>query len=243
MKKIVSLILITATLFLFAGCKKTDKREARMTIGSSVPTSCLFDVRGACIETLETDDYGRELIIAPLHNSKIYDSFAAAVIILQKYDTHVYYYDDVFYFIHKSEAEKYSDFKMSEISNDRIKALKKANDWQKPLNESKMVKKENALKPNGHILNKLLGTNYATLTEKVSKKIGIDEKYINVHSVDNDNKELSLCIAYVDDGQGAYTAYLVITDKSYNVKIELLEDYYDYNEQVRNFKISCGWKY
>ena len=246
MKKIVSLLLIIAVLFSFVGCRKIGEVDALVTIGSYVPTLCLYDYKDLHSKTLETDDYGRELVVIASNNSMIYESMTFAVVIMQKRDKHIYYYDDVFYFIHKSGVKKISDFKASELNMEKVEALKKSNDWQKPLNKSKMTKKENAVALGGHIKDKWLSNNnsyFEKVKEKVAGETGVNVEDVWIHLVDNDNESLMLCLAYIDNGHGDYTVYFVIVGEKHNIKYEELENIYDYNEQIKNFKQSCGWNY
>ena len=255
MKKILaSLILLAIILASLVGCKGLYNyyfkdgdildTDANITMGTYVPTTKLYDYRGVYSRDLETDEYGRKLIVVSLNNSLLYDTVTVAVMIIQKSDRKVHYYDDVFYFIHKSDAITFDNFEKSEISNEKIEALKTANDWQKPLNNSKMISRDNALTLGGYVDKDIL-LHDEKIIKKVSKAIGVEQ--LSLRFIDYDENEwmqkLMLYIAYVKNSENNYTAYLVITDAKYNFKYEKLENIYDYNEQVRNFKISCGWKY
>ena len=80
------------------------------------------------LEIKEQDNYGRTMFY---YHERGYISQHNLIIAQKSDDEFVYYYED-YNFISKSE---------NEFSSEDIEALKSANDWNKPINENKLIKK------------------------------------------------------------------------------------------------------
>ena len=131
-KTILLLILVT---FLLSSCDAgynitsagaSDYDYALSVIQTSVPYIGGMDLRLDSIKLLETDVYGRRLFIYEMGLSSV-----SALLIIQKTAApFVYYYEDFCYTIQNAEAE--------DFSADDKEVIKINNDWNEPLNESRM---------------------------------------------------------------------------------------------------------
>lgn len=132
-KAIIILLLIT---FFLTGC---DAGYSRTSAGASgfdgalsviqvgVPYIGAMDLRLDAIKLLETDNYGRNLFIYEMGLSPI-----SALLIVQKTEEpFVYYYEDHCYMIQESGPDNFS-------AHD-IDVIKSNNDWNKPLDEDRMM--------------------------------------------------------------------------------------------------------
>jgi len=130
--RIVALIAIFVFSISTYGCipHSRDQVATITQICYSIPGAKTGKQYTTRFDFLDTDDYGRKLFAF----SNPEGVGIAGVFITQKYDNkYVYYYDNVSYFC--------TD-RILEYSPEQLDALKQANDWNKPLNEEKIIKRE-----------------------------------------------------------------------------------------------------
>ena len=130
---IVVLLILTS---LISGCFHSYSKDEVVMV-----TQFCYAVPGAKVakigeghalrsEFIDTDDYGRKLFAFSINTSL----GISAVSIMQKYDDkYVYYYDNVSYLM----TEQFS-----QCTPEQLDALKKANDWNRAMDEEKMIKRE-----------------------------------------------------------------------------------------------------
>lgn len=128
--RIVLLIIFALCLTSLCGCRRTPYPIEHVMVVSQ--TSYAYPSGNAVehdsrSEILETDEYGRVLFA-------YYNGFGVySVGIRQKHDEkYVYYYDNVSFLY----TMKYREYTPEQASD-----LKEANDWNKPLDEEKMIKR------------------------------------------------------------------------------------------------------
>lgn len=125
---IVVLIIIFSVIT--SGCRRRYSQDMVVMytqVFLAIPGTRFYDPNVIKGETIETDEYGR-----------IWFSFSTGSMsgecIMQRHDDkYVYYYDNVSYQI----TEEYKNRTTEELD-----AFKEANDWNKPINEAKMIKRE-----------------------------------------------------------------------------------------------------
>ena len=142
LNKIICLFLLVNMLF-FASCDMFYKYRGDEYDLFTVAMNSLLGMTGKSfrrppvLEIKETDNYGRTLFY-------YYESDEVSrhhFIISQKSDSEfVYYYED-YNFISSSNIE---------ISNDDIENLKYANDWNEPIDETRLLKKKIVKKGTEH---------------------------------------------------------------------------------------------
>lgn len=150
MKKLSALVLLLVlTLLILTGCysgysgEHTDLYTIAInsilwTLGHSFGADFYIDSE---IEVLERDQYGR-ILFTYYERSYSGDniSFSSLVICQSSNEHYAFYYEDV-NFIVKEQATDIP-WPVNEFTNEEIEQLKLANDWNKPLNLEKCIKKE-----------------------------------------------------------------------------------------------------
>jgi hypothetical protein len=136
LKMIRNIVLVVIIMYSIStyGCiiPFTKDRVVLVTQTShAIPGARTSDVHASSqYEIIETDDYGRKLFAI----SYSVRPFIIATCVMQKSDDqNVYYYDNVSYLC----TEKYKSY-----SQEQIIKLKEDNDWNKPLDATKMIKRE-----------------------------------------------------------------------------------------------------
>ena len=141
MKHIIILLIFLFTIS-FSSCFLHNSNEYLLICGAyAVPGMFYPDLKGseASCKVIETDDYGRTLFLysAP---SVISDKNETVAVICQKNTKEsVYFYPDYCFDITKNSVDDFSK-------------LKEKNDWNKPLNESKMSFRKKKVSFDGIIL-------------------------------------------------------------------------------------------
>lgn len=130
-------------------------------------------------ELIETDDYGRMRF-------SFWTGSVKGICIMQKHDDKcVYYYDNVCYLI----SEPYK-----EHTSEELDAFKEANDWNEPMNESKMIKRE------------LAESTLVTQVEEVYEK----EELLKIfNSTVPDNEKYWTVVGYFDSSQDKQQLFIV----------------------------------
>lgn len=135
----------------------------------AVPGGRIYDTLDIQGKMIETDEYGR--ICFSLSNGRI-----KCVCIMQKHDDqYVYYYDNVSFLY----TMKYREYTPEQVSD-----LKESNDWNKPLDEEKMIKRAFI---DQYSLQKNIDTvlDYKDLEKPVNASVGYDENIsVGVYLVD-----------------------------------------------------------
>ncbi|MEG0578176.1 MAG: hypothetical protein RR500_10030, partial [Bacilli bacterium] len=193
----------------------------------------------ATIEILETDQYGRTLFTYRGDASR-YDGYADTLYIYaicqQVKDKNVYYYEDYFYILADSADSFYSE---------DINELKKINDWQLPIDESKMA-----------ILHESSASVSSKVKEIFDSKHNPTNSEINIDFIGEDkNGESAYFIsAFRTEEKNANKNeiifdgnYLMILDKEgeydKNNYLIRIDDIYNYQPELHELKIKNGWQF
>lgn len=150
MKKLSALVLLLVlTLLILTGCysgysgEHTDLYTVAInsiswTFGHSFGADFPMDSE---IEIIEQDQYGRTLFT---YYEEFYSggdiTFSSLVVCQSSNEQHAFYYEDVNFIVKEQEVD--IPWPVNEFTNEEIEQLKLANDWNKPLNLEKCVKKE-----------------------------------------------------------------------------------------------------
>lgn len=248
---IVTLIQVTI-LIIITGCTPINYLGRDYDLFgvalSSVPGTGEFR---PYINIIEVDTYGRTLFTVQVGSSLYGESNVGGLVysICQKSDkNYTYYYDTVCYLPGRS---------LEEFTEDDIARLKEQNDWNKPLDENLMSKRElpSKSKQSGYIdFDKI---NYNVINDIASGLIG--DKYdhiIRLVSEDYDGRLLIFIREYEHFQGGTLTeetkivynfykssyALILNPDGSYseNSIIEL-DDFYRHTEKLAELKKAVGW--
>ena len=233
MKKIFAAFILFLLLCTFL-CSCSSGLHVGTAMGAvtyyAVPTMGSVDMRGQHGEKIEQDTYGRTLYVHTKcdTNGEVTE---CVWIIYQKYDDdYVYYYEDICYTLSYDLVEKQEAFKTS-------------NDWNQPLDESKMSRRK------VYINMALVLTHESMLEEKRVESAWRESMNIK------ESQEVSILMDDVNPaGQCAYIVnltnaanetdhYYVIAQPDYEVKSMPFDDLEDLFAKVSAFKKECGWVY
>lgn len=135
-KMIRNIVLVVIIMYSIStyGCIIPFTKDRVMLVtqtSHAIPGARTSDVHASSqYEIIETDDYGRKLFAISFDEHP----FITATCVMQKSDDQsVYYYDNVSYLC----TEKYKSY-----SQEQIIKLKENNDWNKPLDVTKMIKRK-----------------------------------------------------------------------------------------------------
>jgi len=237
MKKCFVIILLICTMLTcFSSCRlPVSEGHSLSAVGSfAIPGMFISDLRGASteIEVQERDDYGRILFRYTAYN-EFTKQTEDAMVICQKYNQKkVYFYEDVCYLI-------------SDISNISVDELKSANDWNLPLDESKMSIRSYYIS-----FDLFLSSDYPISTsrsrvEKAYEKYFKDSgnQIVSFWRTDLDEGGKNLHIVILQNADGVEEQYFSVIDSSYQINVMKITDYATALSQLREFKKQCGWKY
>ena len=186
------------------------------------------------IKVLEVDSYGRTLFLYDA-DSILYDCDLYAYMVCQKVDdNYAYYYEDFCFSLF--------DY-FNNISDADFTKLKEINDWDKPLDESKMIKCKiehtTFYEPQFH------DVIIKAVKEKLKYGDGVLISCYPAYLDDNSKKLFLISIIQNVSDKKYIKDYIAIfnDDYSYNADtfIEELEDKYSYQNQLHSLKNKNGW--
>ena len=249
MKKLHCVKIFTAVfcicimLVLSTGCRPEYHKNRVIGVTQAcyaIPGGYVSDKYASRINLIEIDEYGRRLMVVTIETEYSID----ALCIVQKADdAYVYYYDNVNYVCIK-EGNEYEPNQMD--------ALKAANDWGRPLDETKMVKRElndkASLIPAMHYMNICnVESSERIFTENVSIPYG--RKYdIIICDWDATGKEIYLASTYtMEDTKRVWQKhYLMVinADGTYNPETFMVEfdDLKKSNQPLAEVKEKNDWQ-
>lgn len=253
MKKIniFILIVLSSTLIFLTGCDVRGYGGSYPELYAVIANNSL----GAgssyleSISIIEEDSYGRIMFFYSGNDSDVYKNMIDIVGICQKSDKkNTYYYEDDCFFVCKGfdDGLKLSDI-LPLVQND-IDKLKKLNDWNKELDESKMTSAE---KVKNFINKPELNTSlYQIALSAVECSEGYEWNYYIMCS-DKVGRQLILMqerrIDYEPSELEEIKTILVIVSNdgkvdSVNGILELTpEQLYDYRDVMKEFKAANHW--
>lgn len=179
-------------------------------------------------EAITRDRYGRCLTKGQVYflpTGKVEEIYA----IMQKYDDNgIYIYEDNNYIF-----AEYGD----------IEELKKRNDWNTPIDETKIsYKKASYSIPDGVTLSNQTNINMTTVLDKFIEQTGISKDEITFElncDIDSEGNCLNM---YVHEGD-TRKVYAVVCNNDYDIKYLVVELNENYQKQISNLKQQIGWIY
>lgn len=235
--KRIAVILLTFVILLFSGCRDSYKYYEDYPEFFSIAIYTLLGVTGGDgdeIEILEKDTKGRTLfsfstIDNPTNSDK---SGLYSIMICQKTDSkYAYYYPD-YNFITAPTRE--------DISEEEILELKARNDWEKELDESKIIKVKIVRKREKE------NSRDSRKFEIFKNKVNFDNEEINMFSLGKDKNNRWLYYAIVQDREKHKykRSYMLILNKDFSYQdsyIQQAEDIWNYQDQLKRFKEINNW--
>lgn len=230
MKTFKLIYLLSIFIFLVA-CEPREYRGDEVGIWTEAVYSIL-GVEGLGtdgVEVIEVDNYGRKLY--SFNDSVNFNGIGNYILISQMEDNEYIYYYDNFNFL--PIIDRY-------YSETKVYELKESNDWNKDMNISKCIKqRKKREKKKSQINDSVIKTVFKTLS-------GIDTDYFpRLYDIDFENKHL-FCLTEYGGGYTNIETYVIIIklDGSYENENSLIkiDDIYNYNEQLAEFKRLNNWK-
>ena len=228
MKKRILVIVVIFIVALLFSCKQNVTENDVLAICSSfaVPGMNISDMKGSpyTVNVIEKDSYGRILFEHESINT-ICSSMRKVYVICQKYnENYIYYYEDICYIFDNGNVD--------------LTLLKEQNDWNCPLEESKLSERKYGVSLDYHLINYTV-LDWNTVRESYCSSENVDDSELNdFFLLDCDPVGNELCYAKHIDG----TNYYVFVDTNY--KISVLEDFGDDNFSVLvKFKKENNWEY
>lgn len=256
MKKVISVLLVVLIITLVVssceGSKYSALRSGKSELYSISCVSVPFlkdNPDWDIVEELEKDSYDRIMFKCSSSSKMLYDYCGEklqAIVICQKYDDKYSYYYDNYCFVYLRNG--------SIISDKDIETLKSWNDWNQPLNESKMSKVENTLYPfSGYNMYKeddiIVNVSEYLLKFQDAKNSNI--KYdLDLSSLDNYKRGLFVIREYNINKEEYvfYNSYFVVCDENYDILIEngqpcilKIEDIVNCQDDLKAIKEQCNW--
>ena len=228
-KKILCLLVLVVIMLNSCGIYIEDG-PLIMTGSYAVPGMVVYTLKGlgADCNILEKDQYGRVLFEYE-HKNIITQKREKAIVIVQKYtNNEVYFYEDICYLI-----EAYQQFD--------IDTLKEQNDWDKPLDDSKMTYRWFFIDLGLDVEIQSSVDRPYDLREIVADKLGVSEELLDFGILDATVNGNDLYLFEKEDN-GETQMYYVISDKDYNVKIHPISSIDNFIEELVAFKAEAGWK-
>ena len=237
MHKILSLLLIIfLTLLLFTACNPNKLLETNSP--HLLSTACAYysvpgffepDLKDAHDNIIETDNFGRDLVYVKRYNF-ITQTSESAYVIIQKYgNSVVYFYENINYmFINDT--------------NKTLDDLKKANDWNSALNESKLSSRKVSVSfdmflEDYYPSHSLSSDDLFSSLEKYSiKKDSVTEWFF----CDWDKKNQVLFFMKLDNEEKYFFIWDIVSNDTFITKFE---DLYDCSNELINLKSQSGWSY
>ena len=249
MKKRFVILLLIFLFMILTGCysgysgENTDLYTVSInsvpwTLGHSFSADFYKDSE---IEILEQDQYGRTLFT---YYEEYYSggstSFSSLVICQSSSEQYVFYYEDVNFVVKEQEAD--ITWPVNEFTNEEIEQLKLANDWNKPLNLEKCVKKELVTEkpdiPHEKEIEKIIEEEFQLAERRV--KI-----FVDFLTADSNNKNY-IIYGYLHGLPDFEMFYLglveVENDQIKDVHFLQPSNIFDYSDEFIEFKNAHGWQ-
>ena len=266
MKRIIQImLLVLSALFLLAGCYyNPDWPPAQTQAINSVLGVLKPHGPDQDIILAEEDNFGRKMYLYIAKASTAYQKtnegaeFVMALLIEQKSDNKcVYYYPDISFIVREmSQSAKDAGFGHEQLLNSvreiiseaEIEALKSDNDWNKPMDESKLIKtrfpKRNQFRS---VLEK-------SVPKRVRRKVydemsghndsihkdSIMEGFYDYLTVDDYGRHI--CFFRTQDENRTFTnSYVVMFKPGGSYEIAEIFDLWNYQGELKTFKEQNDW--
>lgn len=227
MKKILAFLFLSLILLTVSSCSNSESLNLYACGAYSVPAMFGWEIKGtdtSCV-IIDEDSEGRILFEYTTQNFITFEK-QTAYVVCQKYDSqYVYFYEDNSFYIGTYEISA-------------INLLKENNDWEQPINESKLSRREVIV-----TLDLVIFTNNETDMSKakrsVCKALNIKDMQIKEMILDDTTKTHDLFILHLEND----CKYWVIVGPTYSVAyLPIDNNILDY-DALANFKRQNHWDY
>lgn len=234
MKKMcATILLLFLVLNMLSSCTMSADTHLELALCGSyaVPGMFCADLKGGThdVTILEEDDYGRIMFSYSAPNTITQKEETALVICQQINEDYVYFYEDICYLL-------------KEHDNHDIEIIKALNEWNRPLDYTKMSKRTNQISFDLFIVTES-SMPYANVIQEVSEELGVEaSQIVQLQFIDMDNtgNELYWGCTMVNDNVRFYMMH--ISSTSGVTTMELQEDV-NISDIIAGFKLENGWTY
>jgi len=261
--RFINIVIVLVIIISLTGCYN-PKKFRNPIIGAYIVQieNSLFGVSSESFRdtkyiVIEEDDFGRKMYLfvgktwATVDYVQDNEEKVLSILIQQKTDNEfVYYYDDFCFIVEKFDNsinwnvddQYFLNVTYSEIANEEIERLMANNDWNKPINEEKCIKKP------------ILDINYKTKASMVKKHKRQEvfelmceyEKPFHVEYflryLTSDDYNRHIYFFRTSNENFYYTnSYVLMFFPDNTYVIQEIFDIWNYQEELRNFKYNNSW--
>lgn len=231
---IISFVLLCS--LLCTGCRDTFRHYGEYPEYFSIGINTMLGITGSEndeIEILEQDAMGRTMF-AYISHDKIDDTSGVySIMVCQKTDSkYAYFYPDYHFVVAHTKED---------ITDKQIETLIETNDWNKALDETKMMKVKIVRRreqKNGR----------GSREEKIFKEtntVDFNNEKIIMSGLGKDKDNRWLFFVRITDMEYQYLrSYMLILNEDYSYEdtyLEEIEDVWNYQEQLKEFKELNNW--
>ncbi len=248
MIKKFEIMFLGVLIFLLSSCRSHNYLGEHQDLYTAAIHSILWNnghsysadrEMDSTIEVLEQDDFGRVMFV---YFEKYYSggelSFSALIISQYSTNKHVYYYEDYNFLILKQELYRNDN----QFTKEDCEKLKFLNDWNKEPNLSKCVSKEIICdKPK-------IPSDSEFIEDKIVEHFYLKDKGYNLFmdyltSDSQSNFIIYGSIILLNEEDNKYFVSYIKGEEEQTI-IEFLSpsNLYEYQQELRDFKIQNGWK-
>lgn len=232
MHRLCFVIVLLIFISCLASCGAVDQSLELAVCGSyGVPGMMCSDLKGGTFscDIKETDSFGRILFAYETYN-QIEQQLCTFLVICQHIDgNNVFYYEDICFIRNTEDMQA-------------MESLKTENDWEKPLDYSKM-----ATRPKTISFDLVLQTNTKTEIKIIKKEFcqlaGILENDITGSFLIDANSSGQTLDVFCVNRDGTMEQYLVMCDLDYQINWTKLQAHTEYEKEMILFKQENGWFY
>lgn len=234
MRKTLCLFLIVIFIPHLTACQsdkllQTDSPHLLLTacVYYSVPGFYQSDLKGVRAGVVEVDDYGRTLVCFERHNY-LTDKNECVYVICQRYsDSTIYFYENINYtWVSESIVD--------------LENLKKLNDWNSEINESKFSFRRINVSFDLCLVNDRPFSSFSTdkfYLSLLDNHAITRDSVVSVTYCDWDNKNQVLYLLNLNDEE----KYFCIVDEEYNTFVTKIENEYDLANEIIDLKHQSNW--
>ena len=227
------ILLVFMILVMLSSCGIPANTNLELALCGSyaVPGMFCADLKGGTsqVVVLDKDDYGRIMFSYSAPNVTTQEVETALAICQKIDDEYVYFYEDLCYTFQYDN--QYA-----------MKMITEQNDWNQPLDHSKMSRR-----PNQITLDLFIAGNptllYANVIQATAKELGVNTSQLTqLRFLDADNSGKELYWSGASEN-GTNHSYLLLVSSDYDVCAVKMESDSAISDIIRDFKAKNGWKY
>ena len=247
------MLICVCIVFLMFSCFDDRKYIGDYPELESIAVNSLLDGRGNDgygdkIIVIEVDDQGRTLFSYENHGtSYLYENFYSLIICQKSDDKYAYYYPDYNFIITETK---------SEMTDEKIEEIKEKNDWNKEINDEKMIKTKVKRIKDDYTFKTMRINEFRDMIFEVFKKKNDNygqicsityflsdayDRHIFLVIIEAKNEE-SVSLSWKEQYIGSYVV-MINSDEIFDKDNGIMElvNHYNYQDQLKAFKDANNW--